>query len=159
MIQRVQSLFLLCAAVCFGVACLVPIGTIDVGGINCVYSPWFLIQDNLTAVIQETYYIGLLMVILAVTSFVAIFFYKNRALQSKICMAALFIGIVLMVLMVYVYPDVVFAKKFGVARIQYYGNGYFPWVLLSFISLACLYLANRFIIKDEKRVRAADRLR
>jgi len=159
MIQRIQSLFLLVAAVCFGVACFVPIGTINVGEMSFIYSPWMLLREPHSELVQETYYIGLLMAILAVISFVAIFFYKNRATQSKICMAAIFICFVLLLLMLYVFPDVVFAKIIANAKVEYYGDGQFPWVLLSFVSLACLYLADKFIKKDEKKVQAADRLR
>jgi uncharacterized membrane protein len=156
MIQRIQSLFLLAAAACFGIACFMPIGAFNVGEMY-VYSPWTLSSGG--EFVQETYYIGLLMVILAVMSFVAVFFYKNRPLQSKICMAAILIGVVLLLLMVYVYPDVVFAKRYRTVEVQYYGHGEFPWVFLPFVSLVCLYLANRFILRDEKKVRAADRLR
>ena len=159
MIQRIQSLFLLAAAACFGIACFMPIGMFTLeGDMLVVYSPWASLHSSNGFVI-ETYYIGLLMAILAVMSFVAVFFYKNRPLQSKICMAAILIGVALLLLMVYVYPDVVFPKKFGNIEIQYYGNGQLPWVLLPFVSLVCLYLANRFILRDEKKVRAADRLR
>ena len=154
MIQRVQSLLLFGAAICFGAACFMPIGTINE---IYNYTPWVLKLDELN--IRETYYIGLLQMILAVISFAAIFFYKNRPLQSKICTAAIFICFVLLLLMLYVFPDVVFAKIIADAKVKYYGNGQFPWVLLSFVSLACLYLANKFIMKDEKKVRAADRLR
>ena len=161
MIQRIQSLFLLGAALCFGVACFMPIGMVNVREMSFIYSPWVLMQDNLTVVIQQTYYVGLSLVILAATSFAAIFFYKNRTLQSKICTAAIIISFILLILMLYVYPDVVFPKLLDVDKvnIEYYGKGQFPWVFLSFIPLIFLYLANKFILKDEKKVRAADRLR
>ena len=155
MIQRIQSLFLLGAAVCFGVACFMPIG--ELGGY--IYTPWVLKLNGLN--IRETYYIGLLQVILAAISFVAIFFYKNRPLQSKICTAAIFISFILLILILYVYPGTVFPTimRMEKVEIQYYSKEQFPWVLLSFIPLAFLYLANKFILKDEKKVRAADRLR
>ena len=162
MIQRVQSLFLLVAAVCFGLACFMPISTLIAAEMSYIYTPWVLKQDILNGFnIRETYYVGLLLMILAVISFVAIFFYKDRPLQSKICTAAVILNFILLVLMLWVYPDRIFSNlpQVASAEIQYYGKGQFPWVLLSFIALVCLHLANKFIMRDEKKVRAADRLR
>jgi hypothetical protein len=157
MIQRVQSLFLLVAAVCFGAACFVAIGTVNVEGmgigISYAYSPWVTI---ICKKIFETYYIGLLQVILAMISFVAIFFYKNRPLQSKICTAAIFIGFLLLLLMLYVYPDRIFPNAIGIQGVEV---KYSLWAFLSILPVGLLYLANKFILKDEKKVRAADRLR
>ena len=166
MIQRVQSLFLLGAAVCFGWACFVPIGMFKGSEMFYVYTPWVLKQDIVNGLnVQETYYIGLLQCILAVISFAAIFFYKNRPLQSKICTSAIIISFMLLVLILFVYPDRIFPQIFILLGEYVIGsdalNGvrYSPWIALSVLPVAFLYLANKFIVKDEKKVRAADRLR
>jgi hypothetical protein len=159
MIQRVQSLFLLVAAVCFGLACFVPIGTLDIVGMDCtyyIYTPWML-KNGGGNVVQETLYLGLLLVILAVISFAAIFFYKNRPLQSKICTAAIVINFVLLALALLFYPDYAFSQVRQIENLD--EVQYTLWALLYIIPLALLYLANKFILKDEKKVRAADRLR
>jgi len=156
MIQRIQSLLLLAAALCFGTACFMPIATLNVAEMSYVYTPWVLKQGIVNGFnIRETYYVGLLLVILAVMSVAAIFFYKNRPLQSKICTATILISFIMMVLMLWIYPDRVFSNlpQLAGAEIQYYNKGQFPWVLLSFVSLACLYFANKFITKDEKKKR------
>ena len=150
MIQRIQSLFLLGAAVCFGIACFMPIGTFG----SYVYTPWVLQLDGLN--IRETYYVGLLQVILAVISFVAVFFYRNRPLQSKICTAAILLSLAMLLLMLWVYPDRIFP---GIIRVEGFEITYSLWAFISIVPVALLYLANRFIMKDEKKVRAADRLR
>ena len=159
MIQRVQTVLFLVAAICFAVACFKPIGTITTMDKCYVVTPWSLkaLEENNPdgKPIHQTYFIGLLQLTLAVISFVTIFLYKNRPLQSKFCIAATVINFVLLLLMLYVYPDIVFAK---LPKIHYY-EGQPPWVFLSIIPLACLYFANKFVIKDEKKVRAADRLR
>jgi len=158
MIQRVQSLFLLGAALCFGFACFVPIGTFSAVEMPYIYTSWMLKTDIVNGIaIQETFYVGLLQVILAGISFAAIFFFKNRPLQSKICTAAIVINFVLLGLMLFVYPDRIFPQRFPAQEIVVNFN-----VLGAFLSiapLALLYLANKFITKDEKKVRAADRLR
>ena len=162
MIQRIQTVLFLVAAICFAMACFMPIGTIVAHDNYYVVTSWAL-KENIPdgAIVHPTYFIGLLQIVLAVMSFVAIFLYKNRSMQSKLCIAAIFINFILLILMLFVYPDVVFSNLYQVAGadIQYYSKGQFPWVFLSFIPLVCLYLANKYIIKDEKKVRAADRLR
>ena len=156
MIQRVQSLFLLGATICFGLACFMPIGVINDVEMSYLYTPWVLKQAIVSGLnILQTYYIGLLQVILAVICFVAIFFYKKRPMQSKICTAAIFINFVLVV-MLFVYSDRIFPQVFEIEEV--YVN-YSPWVALSLLPIAFLYIANKLIMKDEKKVRAADRLR
>jgi hypothetical protein len=157
MIQRIQTLLFLAAAICFTAACFMPIGTITTYDTYYVLTSWVL-KENIPngAILQQTYFIGILQVFLAIISFVAIFFYAKRPTQSKICVAALVLNCLLLLLMLWYYPDNVIAK---VLRI---GSGevrYSLWVLLSFFTAPCLYFANKFIIKDEKKLRAADRLR
>lgn len=157
MIQRIQSLFLLLAATCFTAACLLPIGDIT-NQFYYIYTPWNVhdaTPENI--IIMRTFYIGILQVILAALSFITIFLYKNRPLQSKFCIGAIVLNFVLIILMLWIYPDVVFPKNY----ILQDGTTAFKLVpsLMSVIPLAFLYLANKFINQDEDKVRAADRLR
>jgi hypothetical protein len=157
MIQRIQSLFLLGAAACFGAACFMPIGALNGAEISYIYTPWVLKQALVNGLnVRETYYVGLLQVVLAGISFAAIFFYKNRALQMRICTAAIIIGFILLALMLWVYPDRVFAQM---PLTQGLEVKYSLWSLLSILPVGLLYLANKFILRDEKKIRAADRLR
>jgi len=157
MIQRIQTVLFMIAVVCFSVACFVPIGTMTTHDTYYVVTSWTL-KENIPngAVVYPTYFIGLSQIILAVISFIAIFLYKNRPAQSKFCIAAIVINFVLILLMLYVYPEIVFSKLRQVAGAELQ---YSLWALLSILPLACFYFANKFIIKDEKKVRAADRLR
>ena len=156
MIQRIQSLFLLGATICLGVACFMPIGTFYTADISYIYTSWVLKPDIVDGIgIRETYYIGLLQVILAVMSFVAIFFYKNRPLQSKICTAAIIISFIMLVLMLWIYPGRIFPQILQIQGEPKYTFGAY----ISLAPVALLYLANKFIMRDEKKVRAADRLR
>ena len=157
MIQRIQTVLFLVATICFGVACFVPIGTIITNDVYYILTSWAL-KENIPngAIIQPVYFIGMLQVTLAVISFVAIFLYRKRPAQSKLCVAAIVINCILLVLMSWYYPDRVLSKL-----PQTYGEEiqYSFWILLAFIPLPCLYFANKFILKDEKKLRAAERLR
>lgn len=157
MIQRIQSLLLLIATICFVVACFMPVAHITTSEAYYVLTPWS-IQENIPdgAVIHPTYFIGLLQVLLAALSFITIFLYKKRPLQSKMCLVAMFVNFILLILMLWVYPDRT------IPQISQLAGGelqYSLWTLISIVPLACFYFANKYIMKDEKMVRAADRLR
>jgi len=162
MIQRIQSVLFLIAVICFAVACFMPVGTITTHDAYYIVTSWAL-KENVPGgtIVYPTYFIGLMQIILIFISFIAIFLYKNRPMQSKFCIAAIVINFVLLLLMLYVYPEIVFSKIWQVAgaELLYHSDGHFPWAILSIIPLPCLYFANKYIIKDEKKVRAADRLR
>lgn len=95
----------------------------------------------------------LLIVTLIIVIFViyAIFRYKNRPHQLKLVKLSIFLNIILVAGIFLNYP-----KFFTDANISIEpGLGaYFP-----LISLVLLVVANRYILKDEKLIRSADRLR
>ena len=62
-----------------------------------------------------------------------------------------------LVTMLYIYPNLVFEKRQIVTTTSVLEFN--RLVLISLVPAVCLYLANMFIKKDEKKVRAADRLR
>jgi hypothetical protein len=157
MIQRIQTLLLLVAAICFVITCFMPVGYITTDDIYYVITPWVL-KENIPdgMIIYRTYFIGMLQTLLAIISFVAIFFYRKRALQSKICIAAIILNFILIIIMLWVYPDNILPKLHQISGSE---TDFSLFALLSVVPLICLYFANRYIIKDEKKVRAADRLR
>ncbi|MDR0603994.1 MAG: DUF4293 domain-containing protein [Bacteroidales bacterium] len=157
MIQRIQTLLLLVAVICFVAACFMPVGHITSHDTYYRITPWVLKVDISDGkIIHPTYFIGMLQALLAIISFIAIFLYKKRTVQSKFCTAAIIVNFILIITMLWVYPNHVFPK------ITYLSGAeveYSLWTLLSIVPLICLYFANKFIIRDEKMVRAADRLR
>lgn len=159
MIQRIQSLLLLFAFVCLAVACFIPIGTITTDTMYYSYSTWTLhenIPDGQT--IYSTFILGILDIILAVLGLVCIFLYKKRMVQSKICMAGVLLNLIVVILMLWIYPDILFAKIPAMEN-QTLNTQYGIGAFLPIISIALFYFANKFIVNDEKKVRAADRLR
>jgi hypothetical protein len=160
MIQRFQSLFLLLATICLLIALFMPIGTITTNEAQYLFNSWNLHENIPNGKIISpnyiNYYIGILQTILALICFIAIFFYKKRPTQSKICIAGIIINFILLLLMLYVYPDRIFQS---IALLDKNEVVYNPWAMTSIFSLGFLYLANKFILKDEKKIREADRLR
>ncbi len=65
-----------------------------------------------------------------------------------------------LLLILWVCPDIIF-KKFFSARMEdfIFTFNSVPLLILIIVEAVCLFLANRFIKKDEELVRSADRLR
>lgn len=159
MLQRIQSLLLLLAVASLIIGTSTPIATITTDEAQYLYTSWDLhLNIPNGEILMTNYYIGILQIVLAIVCLVTIFLFRNRTTQSKLCIAAIIINFILLLLMLFVYPDRIFPQieDFKYQNIEIV---YIPWCLTSIISLAFLYLANKFILKDEKKVRDAERLR
>ncbi len=158
MIQRIQSVFLLLAFLA-GVALFF----FPLAGIYSATNAYqFFIYELKNMVPGEpsmfsfmTIFPLLLIHIVAVLmSLAAIFLFKNRLTQMKIVRLAIFLVIILIGLIFFVYAGII-EKNLGASPDYLDEAGiYFPLIMLIF-----LIFANRFITKDERLVRSADRLR
>ena len=157
MIQRVQSLFLLVAAVAAIAVLFIPIGNIiDVSGL-CLYQYDAFSLKKEGVGVWSTLYIAILWGASAILSLVTIFMFKNRPRQVMMNGINMLLMLAALVTMLYIYPNLVFEKKQFVTSTSMLEFN--RLVLISLVPAVCLYLANMFIKKDEKKVRAADRLR
>ncbi len=145
MIQRIQSIFLLLASLCFSALFFAPFAIS-----NVETDPFF--QDKLFDVKDHSVLLGLT-ILGIILCLVSIFLFKNRLLQKRLgiiaIICALFLG--------------------GVAAWLFYNNSstmannvivedqiglYLPILMIIFLALS-----NYFITKDEKLVSSMDRLR
>ena len=159
MIQRIQSIYLLIAAIATIILIFIPIGYITTDEFYYVFNA-FVVKLNIPerSVYMSTIYITLLLGISAIISIYAIFMYKDRKKQMKTVYVNMVVFLVTILVMIYVYPDIIFVRKGLMNPDDYFNFNY--WILACMIPAAlCLYLANRAIKKDEEKVRAADRLR
>ena len=152
MIQRIQSVYLLLVTCVLGIAMCLPLGR-------------FIGADNVTTEVLEPlgvtlsdggfmYTWGLFVILLlsAIIAFCTIFLFRNRRLQTRM---TVFNSLSLVGFYV-VFAVFVFALKrnLGVASFQV------EWTLcLPAVAIVLTYLAFRGIRRDEKLVKAADRLR
>ncbi|MCQ2284920.1 MAG: DUF4293 domain-containing protein [Bacteroidales bacterium] len=163
MIQRIQSIFLLIAAIVPIVLLFIPLGYVDTLSAQYVYNSVclkFNIPDG-HAVIR-LYYIAFCLILCSGLSLVALFSYKKRSRQVQIVSITMIVYLVTLMLMLWVCPDLVFKKFFATKNEVMTAFTYAHKALLIsliFVEAICLFLANRFIKKDEALVRAADRLR
>ncbi|MBR0054005.1 MAG: DUF4293 domain-containing protein [Bacteroidales bacterium] len=157
MIQRVQSLFLLVAAVAAIAVLFISIGNIiDVSG-TCLYQYDAFSLKKEGHSVYSTLYIALLWGVSAILSLVTIFMFKNRQRQVRLNGVNMLVMLAALVMMLYIYPNLIFEKKQFITSTSMLEFNRF--ILISLIPAVSLYLANMFIKKDEKKVRAADRLR
>lgn len=157
MIQRIQSLLLLVAAVAAIIVIFIPIGNIIDSSGFCLYQyDAFSLKKEGTGILS-TLYIAVLWGASAILSLVTIFMFKNRKRQVMLNGVNMLIMLAALVTMLYIYPNLVFEKKQLVTNQSFLEFN--RLVLISLIPAVALYFANMFIKKDEQKVRAADRLR
>ena len=159
MIQRIQSIYLLIAAIATIILIFIPIGYITTDEFSYVFNA-FVVKLNIPerSVYMSTVYITLLLGISAIISIYAIFMYKDRKKQMRTVYINMVVFLVAILVMIYVYPDIIFVRKGLMNPDDLFNFNY--WILACMIPAAlCLYLANRAIRKDEEKVKAADRLR
>ena len=84
----------------------------------------------------------------------AIFLYKNRPRQIQMLKMAFFLEIILIAL-IFFYNAPAIQRKIQVSP-DYTGE---IGIYLPLIALLFIFLANRFILKDEKLVKSSDRIR
>ena len=137
MIQRIQTLFLLLAAVALAVCMMQPIGTWQpdaLEGNTDLFNLCILAPDGSRSF----------------NTWPLIFLFKNRKLQMKLCSTSILLCVLWMI---------------GVAVICYLnepdGFKFYPsfFLALPVIAVILLFMARARIKHDEKLVRAADRIR
>jgi hypothetical protein len=138
MIQRIQSVYLLLATLCFSFFLLLPVIKINTGA--------ELIVEKAT----ENIFLAVIAIALIIGSIGNVFLFKNRLLQARIGWMLFFVNILLLGLFGYQY----YLEARKVQEISIAPGAYFAVVSLVFLLLA-IYNIN----KDEKLVRSLDRLR
>ena len=136
MIQRIQSLYLLLAAIISG-------------GLIFVFNLWVTNENVEVFAINKPVYFALFLTS-AVLSLISIFMFKKRKSQFVLGRLNIILNFILLGLLVYqslnVSGEINFSEK---------GIGIF----LPIVSIVLLALANKAIKKDEDLVKSVDRLR
>lgn len=153
MLQRIQSIYLLLAAIA-SVACLMmPVGHYMLNGteqVATVFNLWLTL-----AVGGHSFVVWPLMAVLTLQSVLtlyAIFMYGNRIAQARMCA----FGMLMVVGWYVIYAVEALAIGCGVAEATFSPS----WqAALPVASLVLTFLARRAILADERLVRAADRIR
>ncbi|MGB0895720.1 MAG: DUF4293 domain-containing protein [Flavobacteriaceae bacterium] len=136
MIQRIQSIYLLLAAVV-------------TGGLPFIFNLW--VTTNGTVVFaKDIIYVFAAFLLSAVTSIISLFMFKNRKSQFVINRLNIILNLILLI--VFVYCSITTSGEYEISE---KGVG----MTLPIISIVLLVLANKAIKKDEDLVKSVDRLR
>lgn len=143
MIQRIQSVWLL-------VAGLLALATFKISYFTATYKdasvhPFYTHNS-------DSLLIYIVIILLILISFGAVALFKQRPLQSRLCLLGIVLSIALVVLEDH-QVDVIKASPL------YSSGSWMPGIALPIIIIVPLILAIRGIRKDQKLVRSLDRLR
>ncbi len=151
MIQRIQTVYLLVAAILLTICACLPVGVFKPEGMGADQEMYNL------CIISETdgwnFTVCGLFVMLAATvatSVTTIFGYNNRKRQIRNCMVAIEL------LLIWVALYVVFGFVVGQDKMEFRCEYV---AVLPLVSIVLIWLARRGIIADENLVKAADRIR
>lgn len=138
-IQRVQSIYLLVAAIIGSTLFGLPFATAPAQQEGMLVDGAFDINDHIGLII--------LTVVVVLLSFVTIFLYNNRVLQLNLGKLNIVLLLGLLGLAGYLFYTLPVATSLGLG------------LVVPVVVFVLILLANRNIKKDEKLVRSADRLR
>ena len=155
MIQRIQSLFLFLVFVSGLATFFFPIASF--------WGSMYVIKLSALGVEEQFQYdaewpntilLPVVMGLISFLAFVTIFLYKRRMVQVRLIRFNLLLNIVYLGLIFFYYvPEL---EALTQTNADYISE---PGIYLPIASVIFLILANRFIMKDEKLIRSADRLR
>ena len=158
MLQRIQSVYLAIVAIASAMLFFFPLANYynDLHG-NYKFFIYGIRCMDPEPQVQFSKFFTFPLVFLAVASFVfavaAIFLYKNRFLQIRICAFNMITNIVLIMVIFFFYATRIQTMTHIEPDYDYIG------MILPLISIVFLILSNRAIRKDQALVKSADRLR
>jgi len=145
MIQRIQTIFLLLAALSFGALFLLPMATSSVSTAHFMADQVYGVQDHLALLSIAIFAIGV--------SVLAIVLFKNRKLQRRLVFLIIILAIAQAI-------TAYFLLKMDLGdSILTAGLHMQPGMFLPFLGIVFSILAGYYIGKDEKLVKSMDRLR
>ena len=146
MIQRIQTIYLLIAAILMAVTAFSPLFVVGPQVVNAMA----IVEAG--EVIKPTWGIVSVSVLTSIISLLAIFMFKNRKLQVKFANITIVLGFFFYVTTL-VYMLSYYDNFFGILSSISYG------IILPLCAIIFMFLAKGRIGKDEKLVRSLDRIR
>lgn len=155
MIQRVQTIYLLLAAVFSGLMFFFPfIEMVDSSQylLQFNYNGIFRLEPNGNLLLQSALPVTIIISATLVLSLVTIFLYKKRILQMRLCIYNILLLLGTMGLIYYYYSQI--ADKLAIGE-----QAFRPAFIFPLAAAILNFLAFRGIRRDEKLVRSYDRIR
>ena len=154
MIQRIQSLYLLAAAVLMLLMLFLPLATF-LGGIESYDLYAFGLKNETGLTVQPAVYLGILLTLACVLPFVTLFCYKRRMLQIRLCAAeiVLLLGSLVMLGIYFFLCSRVFSS------FAFHAQTMKLTMVFPLVCIVLVWLAARAVFRDELMIRAMDRIR
>ncbi len=155
MIQRIQTVYLLLAAVLMSLTLFLPLATIWQGGNEIIIKAWFA-DGTVGFKAPLPLYLGIILSVATALPFVTIFLYKKRMTQIRLCVSEIVLllgSAAFIALYCYRMCDVL-------AELMQELNFTLGFAaLMPIVAIIPMVLAIRGIAKDEALVRSLDRIR
>jgi len=154
MIQRIQTIFLFIAFILSILAFFFPIANFSFDESWIILGLLGVENYSIQEISINTLPLMIIMGIIGLIAFMTIFLYKNRIAQIRILRFGILLNVVYLALLFFFYvPDIEEVTGTTAEYITQAGI-YFPIAILGLF-----LLGSRFIMKDEKLIRSADRIR
>ncbi len=154
MIQRVQSIFLFLIAVCMIITIFLAnwqetsaTDAVTMNAIDMLHT-----QSGKEISKRDVWYIAALAAVAAGVALFSLFSYKNRTLQTGL-------GAINALIMAGVLGLIIYFSREAETIIPNHEGSFQTGTYLPMAAMICNIIANRFIRRDEKLVRSADRMR
>jgi hypothetical protein len=154
MIQRIQSIYLLLAVIAIGTLFFFPLAELLVNKDSLLlfrYRGLYELKEGKEILSVATYPLAFLFSINLLLSLFAIFKFKNRKFQMKLCIYNSLLNIASLGL-AYYYVALGFSKMEAVVH-------YKIFALMPIVASILSFMAYKGIQKDEKLIRSIDRIR
>lgn len=145
MIQRIQTIFLILAALSFGALFKLPLLSSTTPSTQFLADSIYNIQDHLILLSITGFAIGIIVL--------SIFLFKNRKLQRQLVYLVIVLAIAFSV------AAYLLLKSNGGEAMNALGIHIQAGIFLPFAGMIFCFLAGYYIAKDEKLVKSMDRLR
>ncbi len=159
MIQRIQTLFLLLVVAANVLIFFFPIATFENENLFYVYHMHIYKLSNMMPGSENLFSASLMfplaagVIVIGLLALITIFLYKKRLMQMRIIKIDIFLNILLVVVFFFFFVNTIETQLETTADYNFLA------VAFPLISLLFLVLSYRSILRDEKLVRSADRLR
>lgn len=153
MIQRIQTLFLLIAAVLSALVVFIPLSTMNIpdGDIVKLYSTG-LKNINTGEILFRAYPILVLGIVTSLLSIITIFLYQNRILQMRLCVYNILLLLGLTGMFIYYYFYIRNSFDFR-------GHSFSITLIIPVVNIILIFQAFRAIRRDDLMVKSYERLR
>ena len=155
MIQRIQTLYLLCIVALMTAALFTPLAYFVAGTEVYELFAFSLKAEGAEQAGQSTIYMGVIVALATVLPLITIFLFKNRMLQIRLCAVELVLlsGAEIFMAIYYYLSNRMFSMM------EFHTQGFRIAIIFPLVALILDYLALRAIFKDETLVRSLDRIR